>query len=170
LITPYPSAPLAYQVNFRHSKAKMDDLDSGMRSSLMGAMASNHGAILFGPTGTGKTYAMVAAMHATEARRIGEVSYPPFFVNWAEYLGDIKRFEINVKARAYDDPSKFDPEVRLFGYKAGLFVDDIGREQFVESGYERGSSEAIFDRFIDRRTGIDLPLWITTNLSPDELV
>jgi DNA replication protein DnaC len=137
----------------------MVDFDAKMRTAIE-AGVNGLGAVFGGPTGTGKTSAMVAAMKA-----IGRGAYEqePLFVDWPEFIGDIERHRQSFKG--VPDADKFDPFRRLCIYRGPLFVDDVGQDQPVVSGFKTNEAESIFDQFVNRRTGMELPLWITTNFS-----
>jgi DNA replication protein DnaC len=154
--------PLEYQIPFRCANAGLPKLDVGLQRQVIAAGADYHGAIFSGPIGTGKTFALVAAMREPNPKTFADC---PLFVDWPEFIGDVDRW----KALEITDRDRFDPVRRLCAWRGPLFVDDVGQEQFVESGYRRGESEALFDQFVNRRTGLDLALWITTNLSIADL-
>lgn len=158
MITGNSVTPLEYTIPFRCKYAKRSDLDKQLSADLGSA---TRGALLYGPTGTGKTYAMMAAMSESASFHRGEMSYPPFFVDWPEYISDIDKYENNASFYGI----KFDPMNRLFNYGGAIFVDDVGQEFSAISGFKFGKPESIFDQFINHRTGLDLPLWITTNLT-----
>jgi DNA replication protein DnaC len=167
MITTSSREPLAYQIPFRSELASLDDLATGLEKQLRSAHAGKMGAVLSGPTGVGKTCAMVLAMKWASPTVRGEVTFFPFFVAWPEFIRDTKQFEDDFK----DAPDRrfFDPRRRLGTYPAALFLDNVGEEREVTSGYEVGKAEVIFAELIDRRVGMAVPLWITTNLSEREL-
>jgi DNA replication protein DnaC len=123
------------------------------------------GALLYGPTGLGKTFAMVAAMKETPSVAHGGVLRGPMFVDWPEFIGDIRRFE----TIETPDRERFDPLRRLSTYPGPMFVDDVGQEQAIVSGFRQGEAETVFSEFVNRRTGMQLALWIATNLAPKEI-
>jgi DNA replication protein DnaC len=123
--------------------------------------------VLIGPTGVGKTCAMAIAMRWAQPVAKGERLQQPFFVHWPEFIRDVGRF--NRDYRDFPDRGAFDPQVKLENYAAALFVDNLGEERAVNSGYEQGWAEMVFADFVCRRAGMKVGLWITTNLSEREL-
>lgn len=151
--------PLEYNAPFRCAQASVQDLPNDLRTKVVAA--TKRGAVLYGPVGTGKTFAMCVARRLT----MTDAADGSLFVDWPEFISDIERFA----DMRTPDRDRFDPERRLFFWRGPLFVDDVGAEQMVGSGYKAGRSEAVFDQFVNRRTGVNFPLWITTNLTPTEL-
>jgi DNA replication protein DnaC len=163
MITSNSAAPLSYQVPFRCERAQLVDLDAKMRSAVEAGL-TGLGAMFCGPTGTGKTYAMVAGMRALGR---GGFDLEPLFVDWPEFIGDCDRFERRFKG--VEDAEKFDPFRRLCTYRGPLFVDDVGQDLVVVSGFKTNVAESAFDQFVNRRTGMELPLWITSNLAEADI-
>lgn len=154
------------QIPFRCRNAELEDLEEQLALKVREGISLKRGALLYGSTGLGKTYAMVAAMKAI-ARTMPSHRFGPnvtldderntvsAFVDWPEFITNLR--------------SRGDSVGQLFGWRGPLFIDDVGQEHVAVSGYRQGESEAVFDQFINRRTGIDSPLWITTNLTPNEI-
>lgn len=167
MITTSARSPLEYQVPFHAKRAIFADLATSVEEQLTNAHKDKLGAVLMGPTGVGKTCAMVLAMQWASSVPRGELTFSPFFVDWPELMRDIRRFKDEFR----DSPDRrfFDPQVRLETYPAALFIDAVGEERIVASGYEAGEAQAIFAEVINRRTGLPTPLWLTTNLSEREL-
>jgi DNA replication protein DnaC len=162
MITSNAGAPLQYQIPFRCSTAIVPKLEIRLQRAVVAAITDYRGGLISGPTGTGKTYTLVAAMREPSTRQFEDAA---MFVDWPEFTGDVDRW----RAMRGDDREKFDPMRRLCFWRGPLFVDDVGQEQAVESGYRAGETESLFDQFVNRRTGMDLPLWITTNLASDDI-
>jgi DNA replication protein DnaC len=158
--------PFGSSVPFRCQEATLDALQPPYSEQIPKAIRGQGSALLYGPTGLGKTFAMVAALRnfasCLPPNKFGpnvllddERTTGCAFVDWPEFI-----------TRAFRD---HDCEHRVLSWRGPMFVDDVGQEQFVHSGYRQGEGEAIFSRFVNRRTGMPLPLWITSNLSPGEI-
>ena len=164
MITDSASHPLRYAIPFRCLQADANQLARGLRESVLDGLTARSGAALWGPTGTGKTYAMVAAM-----REVAKADAPfkdcALFVDWPEFVSDCDAW----KAMTASDRDRFNPAKRLLEWRGPLFVDDVGQEQIVDSGFRKGETEALFDQFVNRRTGLQLPLWLTSNLSASDI-
>lgn len=153
MITSSSARPLDYVVGYEFERAVLADIDHPLTLQLRSAYESKRGALLHGPTGTGKTYAMVAAM------RTFEFSSRAMFLDWAEFCADVDAFA----DYSTTDKELFNPQTRLFAWPAPLFVDDVGREPRLGK-YQRSNAE-MFDRFISARARLNQQLWITTNQS-----
>jgi DNA replication protein DnaC len=154
------------QIPFACKHAELENLAPAIAAQVQAGLAEKRGALLYGATGLGKTFAMIAAMKAVASlmppRRFGpnvildeERNTICSFVDWPEFIASLHRSN--------------DQLGRLFAWRGPLFVDDVGQEHAAVSGFKQGESEAVFDQFINRRTGVDVPLWITTNLTPNEI-
>ena len=146
--------------------AEIENLEASLARKVREGMTDKRGALLYGPTGLGKTFAMVAAMKAISrampSRQFGpnvildeERNTVCKFVDWPEFVAGLDRNE--------------NATSQLFAWRGPLFVDDVGQEHFAASGYKQGWAESIFEQFVNRRTGSGLALWVTTNLMPNEM-
>jgi DNA replication protein DnaC len=109
---------------------------------------------------------MVAAMREIErsfpARKFGpnvtlddERNLGCAFIDWPDFISSANESDSALRS--------------LLAWRGAMFVDDIGQELAVVSGYKQGWSESVFDRFVNRRTGIAAVLWMTSNLTPNEM-
>lgn len=156
MITSNSSMPVEYAVPWRSTAVTEGQLDVTLLDKLR---CASLGAVIYGPTGTGKTTAMVIARRLTLGQR-------SLWVDWPELVGPDRE---SFAAMRGSDKDKFDPTAFVFRFAGALFVDDVGAKRAVESGYKTGEEESLFDAFVNRRTALPLPLWITTNLSQAEM-
>ena len=140
-----------------------------MRSSALHSLPQIPGGFgLVGPTGCGKTWALVqhlgmqieAVVAASQSP--GEAKMPYGFrlrwVNWPERAEQIKR-EIR-------DTHSLEDWIDMAQECSALYLDDLGRERITgENDYSLG----VLSEVIDHRYRHDLPIFWTSNRSPEEL-
>lgn len=127
---------------------------------------SGHG--LVGPTGTGKTFALVR-LAADLVEQVVQANPCPAqanmpqersvkWLNWPEWAEQLKR-----TARDQESTATL---VERWKEARTLFLDDLGRERVKD---KNDYSLAILDEVIDARYRYLLPTYWTSNLSPAEL-
>lgn len=138
------SAPL------RFANSNFADLPKEIRSKIESIRETRRGLYLWGPVGTGKTYAAYAIM-----KKLGDMGIRARF-HTAPELMDLIREDFEKK-------DSYNLE-RLLENRGVLIIDDLGTEKPSE-----WVSETIH-KIIDKRYREVLPTIITSNLSLDGLV
>lgn len=148
-------SPITNFVPDRYREAVLAQLSPDLRDEVCDRKPSR-GALFYGATGRGKTHAMAAI--ANTMRESGDFAARGW-VDWAEFCRDV---------RAYWDLSDKDGSKRFFDPIAwavrqpALFIDDLGQERDTQSDVH---FQAVVAGRYDARRG----LFVTTNLSPDEI-
>jgi DNA replication protein DnaC len=164
VITSSSAMPLHYDVPFRCRDASPEQLDPSLQEQLWRAMRERYGALLLGPTGVGKTFAMMAARKVIESERVpAPTDARPLFVDWPEFVADVETFD----ELETPDRERFNPIMRLGLWRAPVFIDDIGLEP-AENKYRKPTAPFLAS-VIRQREKFDYPLWITANLSESEI-
>lgn len=137
------SAPL------RFANSRFEELPLEIRSKVETVRETRRGLYLWGPVGTGKTYAAFAIM-----KKLGDMGIRARFYTSPELM-DLLRDDFDHK-----DSYNLD---RLLESRAALIIDDLGAEKATEWVVET------LHKIIDKRYREVLPTYITSNNSLDEL-
>lgn len=177
MLQPNREHPLRYDLDFRNSAATILALGDDLRKSLALAVEPPfYGSVLTGATGTGKSYAMIAARHMVLHRRIDQVG--PYgndllrdrwrdglFVSWPLFMADVAEYEDRSKTTRASDWPDFHPTRFLRDFAGPLYLDDVGSERI-----RWGSEWSIFAELVLQRVLKPELLFVTTNMTPEEIV
>jgi hypothetical protein len=148
------------------------DEDGGNRKALVAvidSIATNVPLVFVGPTGTGKSTLMAEVDFwtglRTERPRLTTsriwLDEPNWWTSAADYCTDVQRGY--GYQRDFPDWGDWYSADGIAASVRRLFLDDLG--------VERNSEDAarIIALLVERRYAVDLPTWVTTNLTPLEI-
>ena len=133
--------------------AKLDDLDDGVREKLL-ALENGQDVFMFGPVGTGKTYAMAALLR--------------HYVYGGFLVGRINFDDFCVQVRSTMSPASKQTEWDLIEPLKNvdkLFVDDLGLREKQETDFSYVTLYSILNKRQERR----LPTFVSSNKNIDRL-
>lgn len=150
MITNSRHEPLRYTLPADFAIARRAKLSAALNDQIDETRSHGFEPSFIGPTGTGKTFALLAIRH--ELRGI--------FVDWPEFLADVRQFY----SMQTEDAYWFDPVRWASANVRHLMLDDVGAERDVT-----GHDVAIFDRVVRARASLGSPLSFTSNLTERQL-
>lgn len=150
MITNNRCEPVAYRLPVDAIDAHRNRLTTWLNDQIDEAQVLGYEPAFLGPTGTGKTFALLAMRDAR----------PSEYVDWPEFLLDIRAFY----RMQTEDAHYFDPVRWACHYNGGLLLDDVGAERDPN-----GHDVEAFDRIVRSRAAHGMPLSFTTNLSVDAM-
>jgi DNA replication protein DnaC len=139
----------AKQPPLRFNDAKFSELPKDLQDLVLNIRTTRKGAYIWGPVGTGKTYAAFAIL-----KQLGEMGLRARF-HTAPELMDLLRDD-------FDHKDSYNLE-RLLENRGVLIVDDLGTEKASDWVAET------LHKIVDKRYREVLPMIITSNLSLDQL-
>jgi DNA replication protein DnaC len=142
--------PIRYKLPLDSAVADRNRLTRWLDQKIYEAQGMGYEPIFYGPTGSGKTFALLAM-------RLGR---PSMWLDWPEFLSDVKAF-FDLKT---EDAEYFDPVRCASNYPGHLLIDDVGAERDVS-----GLAIETFDRVVRARASSGYALSFTTNLSEHDL-
>lgn len=150
MITNNRFEPVAYRLPLDAAVARRDRLTKWLNDSIDEGHGLGYDPVFIGPTGTGKTFALLAMRDVRVSA----------YVDWAEFLLDIRAFY----RMDTEDSHYFDPVRWASYYSGGLLLDDVGCERDPN-----GHDVEAFDRIVRSRAAHGMPLSFTTNLSVEAM-
>lgn len=121
------------------------------------AKGETYGLLLYGPTGTGKSWASAYVVNVARARRI----MPAAFVHFARILSALKE--------TFRDEAEHKRLLDLLYETPLLAIDDLGMEQRTSEDPETSWSASELYKVIDYRHEEERPTIITTNRAVEDL-
>ena len=136
-----------------YSQAKLDDLDEQVRDKLLN-LEYGQDLFLYGPVGTGKTYAMAALMrhYVYEGNECRRLNFDDFCVEVRSTMSPVAKKTEWELIEPLKDIDK-------------LFIDDLGLRSKQESDFAYVTLYSILNKRQERR----LPTFISTNKSVERL-
>ncbi len=133
--------------------AKLDDLDEQTREALL-SLGPGRDVFIFGPVGTGKTYAMAALI-----RRYVYEGYDCERINFDDFCVQVRSTMSPASSRTeweYIEPLKDVDK---------LFIDDLGLRSKLETDFSYVTLYSILNKRQERR----LPTFVSSNKSAEQL-
>src|SRR5690348_5104363 len=138
MITNNRTAPVHYKLPLDALSAHRNRLTAWLNDQIDLARDLGCNPVFLGPTGTGKTFALLAMRDAR----------PSVYVDWQEFLADI-RVHYGMQT---EDEHYFNPISWASAFAGGLLIDDVGSERDIS-----GHDTAAFDRIVRARAAIGSP-------------
>ena len=133
--------------------AKLDDLDDAVRGELL-ALENGQDVFMFGPVGTGKTYAMAALIrhYINEGYEVKRINFDDFCVQVRSTMSPASKKTEWDLIEPLKDVDK-------------LFIDDLGLRGKQESDFSYVTLYSILNKRQERR----LPTFISSNKGIEQL-